>query len=102
MELCKSHKECFEKICSLCEDYEPLSSHAVLGEGPAYLENEKGITIRELKEYINGLPEKDDNGNDFEVWIETGKCLSSPVVEIIPLNAKDNGHDIELISRAFA
>jgi len=33
MEICKSHKECFEKVCSLCEDYEPLSSHAVLCEG---------------------------------------------------------------------
>ena len=33
MEICKSHKECFTKICSLCEDYEPLSSHAVLSDG---------------------------------------------------------------------
>ena len=32
MEICKSHKECFEKVCSLCEDYEPLSSHAVLAD----------------------------------------------------------------------
>ena len=32
MKLCKTHKECFEKICILCEDYAPLSSHAVLAE----------------------------------------------------------------------
>ena len=27
MGICKKHKECFEKICSLCGDYEPLASH---------------------------------------------------------------------------
>ena len=32
MEICKSHKECFEKVCGLCDDYEPLSSDAVLCE----------------------------------------------------------------------
>jgi len=32
MEICKSHMECFTKICSLCKDYEPLSSYAVLGD----------------------------------------------------------------------
>lgn len=32
MDICKSHKKCFMKICSLCEDYEPLSSDAVLAE----------------------------------------------------------------------
>lgn len=32
MEICKSHKECFEKVCSLCEDYESISSYAMLDE----------------------------------------------------------------------
>lgn len=39
MEICKSHKECFEKICSLCEDYKPLSSDAVLAEVRAIIDN---------------------------------------------------------------
>ncbi len=45
-----------------------------------------GLTVAELKLIINDWPETDNNGNPCEVWIETGKDLSSPVVEVSPLN----------------
>jgi hypothetical protein len=34
------------------------------------LENKEGITIKELKELVKDLPEKDGNGDDYEVWVE--------------------------------
>jgi hypothetical protein len=66
MEICKSHKECFEKVCSLCEDYEPLSSHAVLYDVDKLL--------REYTQYLY------DHGYlDDDWWAEQ----PSPILEFI-------------------
>lgn len=46
-------------------------------------------TIRELKEFVRDLPETDEYGEDFEVWIMTAPTLSSPCVKIWPLNKGD-------------
>jgi hypothetical protein len=51
--------------------------------------NSNGITIKELKELVKDLPETDEYGEDFEVWIETGENLSSPCKEIWRLNKGD-------------
>jgi hypothetical protein len=53
---------------------------------------ENGLTVRELKELINDWPETDKYGEDCEVWIETGKNLSSQVTLVSPLNMRnENG-----------
>lgn len=55
------------------------------------------MTIKELKDILQDWPEIDENGKPFEVWIETGWCLSSLVVDVDPLNR----NDIILASNAF-
>jgi len=50
-----------------------------------------GLTVRELKKLIKDWPEHNLHGEDCKVWIETGRNLSSPVIEVSPLNRrKDN------------
>ena len=59
------------------------------------------LTVKELKEIIKDWPEIDHMGEPTQVFIETGKNLSSPVSEIWPLNKSEESADIEFISRAF-
>jgi len=40
----------------------------------------QGMTVRELKELIRDWPEEDEFGNETDVFIETGKNLSGPVL----------------------
>mgnify|MGYP007082280266 CR=1 FL=1 len=63
--------------------------------------NKNGITIKELKELIKDMSEVDKYGEDYEVWIETGKGLSSPVTYAGKLNSRDEGSDLILESNAF-
>lgn len=49
-----------------------------------------GMTVRELKEMIKDWPETNNLGEDCEVWIETGKNLSSPVTTAGPLNLRED------------
>lgn len=51
--------------------------------------NTNGITIRQLKEWLADAKEVDENGDDYEVWLETEDGRSSPVTEIWPLNIGD-------------
>jgi hypothetical protein len=60
-----------------------------------------GLTVKELKEIIADWAETDENGNPTEVWIETGWCLSSIVIEACPLNVRGKTADIILSSGAF-
>jgi len=55
---------------------------------------ENGLTIAELKEYVKDLPEYDDNGEPFEVWLGNDKGTSNVCAEIFPLNKKKSGSDI--------
>ena len=50
--------------------------------------NTNGITIRQLKEYIKDLPEVDDFGDEYEVWIANGN-YSNVAKEIRILNKGD-------------
>jgi hypothetical protein len=52
------------------------------------------LTIKELKEFIKDLPDKNKEGEPFEVWFQTGQGLSSPVTEICKLNNREDGCDI--------
>ena len=47
------------------------------------------LTIRQLKEVIKDWPEVNEyTGQECEVWITTGEGLSSPCVELEPLNRR--------------
>ena len=67
---------------------------------------ENGMTVRELKAMIKDWPEINQYGEDCEVWIETGRNLSSPATTAGPLNLRENGGgnvsaDFILESNAF-
>ena len=53
--------------------------------------NNNCITIKELKTLINSLPETDEYGDDYEIWIENtdAEDLSNPVKTIMKLNQGD-------------
>ena len=51
--------------------------------------NTNGITIKELKEYVKDLPEQDQFGEDFEVWISDIDSTSNVCKEIHKLNNGD-------------
>jgi len=53
------------------------------------VENYTGITIKELKKFLETLPEEDSNGDDTEVWIQSGRNLSSPASRLSRLNEGD-------------
>ena len=50
---------------------------------------ENGMTITDLKKVIDGMPEKDDNGEDYEVWMSVGRQISSQVSQAVDLNKGD-------------
>ena len=58
------------------------------------LENSNGITVRQLKEFIKDWPEEDQYGEPTEVWISSGKNLSSVAVTLCALNLR-KGSDYE-------
>ena len=55
------------------------------------LVNKNGITIRELKLLIKDLPEYNEYGEDYEVWIENtdDEGLSNSAKSIMRLNEGD-------------
>jgi hypothetical protein len=51
------------------------------------------LTVKELKDIIKDWPEKNEEGDDFLVWIGHD-CISNICTEVWPLNVKDNKADI--------
>ena len=47
-----------------------------------------GMTVKDLKVFIKDWPEEDWHGDPTEVWIETGKNLSSPIIFATKLNSR--------------
>lgn len=47
------------------------------------------MTVRQLKNMIAEWPEEDESGEQAEVWIETGRQLSSICIATERLNAVD-------------
>ena len=58
---------------------------------PKKLEVDDCITVKQLKEWVKDLPEKNVLGEDREVWIGTKGGVSNPCKAIWPLNARDRG-----------
>lgn len=55
------------------------------------------LTIRELKEILSHLPDTDECGEDYEVWIGDKNSFTSNVVKTVwSLDLKDDGCDIIL------
>jgi len=55
------------------------------------------LTICQLKEILSVLPDANEYGDKYEVWIgDKNTFLSNPVTSIWPLNKTDNGCDIIL------
>jgi hypothetical protein len=48
------------------------------------------ITVAQLKEWLENVPDKHDNGEDAEVWIDMGDGTSYECVAIWPLNVYKN------------
>ena len=66
----------------------------------------RGMTVKELKEIVKDWPEVTNFAEPTEVWIETGRGLSSPVVVAMALNYRvtEDGTktaDLVLESNAF-
>lgn len=58
------------------------------------LRNSNGITIKQLKQLIKDLPEKDQYGEDYTVWMSSDEGYSNAVKAIWPLNKREDGQDI--------
>lgn len=55
------------------------------------------LTIRKLKEILSGLPDTNEYGDDYEVWIGSQNDFSSSsVTSVWSLNKTDSGCDIIL------
>jgi hypothetical protein len=82
----EARKKLWYSICRLNE--KPLF------KAPSPIDNANGITIKELKDFIKGLPEGRDD-EPFEVWVgEDG--ISNVVKTISTLNLREDGCDIIL------
>ena len=55
-----------------------------------------GLTVRELRELLNNIPDTNPDGEAFEVWVETGIGLSSQVKSVWSLNNGPDGCDVFL------
>ena len=55
------------------------------------------MTIKELKDLIELLPNTDPEGEPYEVWIGDGR-VSNSVREAFPLNQREGGSDLLLVS----
>ena len=60
-----------------------------------------GLTVTELKTIVADWPEVDHLGEPTEVWIETGKSLTSWAVEVGTLNYREGSADLLIRSLAF-
>jgi hypothetical protein len=56
--------------------------------------NTFGITIAELKAVVKDLPETDEYGDPYEVWIGNEQGTSNVAKSIWPLNKGERGQDI--------
>jgi len=54
------------------------------------------VTIRRLKEILSELPSEDQDGEPYEVWVETGEGLSAECLQACALNKDGKGCDIIL------
>lgn len=66
------------------------------------IKNKNGITVAELKKFVMSLPEGDEDGEEYEIWLQSGDGVSSQCTSISVLNKGDifmsyhNNFDTEL------
>jgi len=58
---------------------------------PKILKVDDCITVKQLKEWVEGLAEVNGMGADTEVWLDNGDGTSSECRELCPLNVRDKG-----------
>lgn len=56
---------------------------------PAPVINDNGITVRQLKSFLEDYPDRDEYGEEYGVWIDKGSGLSSPARSLHRLNKHD-------------
>ena len=61
-----------------------------------YYYTSNGLTIKQLKEILNHLPEQNEYGEDYEIWMGTGNGLSNVVKSVCALNKRNDGCDVLL------
>jgi len=54
------------------------------------------LTIRQLKEILSVLPDTNEYGEDYEVWMSVGNNLSNVVKSVWSLNLRNDSCDIIL------
>jgi chaperonin cofactor prefoldin len=54
------------------------------------------LTIKQLKEILSVLPDTNEYGEDYEVWMSVGNNLSNVVKSVWSLNLRNDGCDIIL------
>jgi hypothetical protein len=59
-----------------------------------FLDNQEGITVRELRKIIGRIEETDEDGNDARVFIVSGNLHTSP----LKIAAQDEDGDLVLVS----
>jgi hypothetical protein len=62
--------------------------------GPYSCSDGSALTIREFKELLARLPESNAEGGSFQIWMETGDGLSSPVRSVWALDRGPDGCDV--------
>lgn len=60
--------------------------------------NFNGVTVRELKDILSQLPDTDENGEPYTIWIGNGNGMSNQVALVLALDKKQNGCDVLLES----
>lgn len=53
-----------------------------------------GITVADLRGRLDQIPDIDENGEPYTVWVGNGNGTSSEAKELWPLNKTANGCDI--------
>lgn len=76
----------------------PMPLQVMSFEHPNGVYAADGITIATLKKVLAGYPDTNNAGEDNEVWLGTGRAVSSPCVKLSGLNVRvaDNGADLIL------
>ena len=72
------------------EDIRELKPTPCPSESLVMRDFENGMTVRELKAMIKGWPEINQDGEECEVWVQTGRGISSPVTIAGPLNLRED------------
>lgn len=66
------------------------------------LTSQNGLTIRQLRQWLDGIPDYGEDAAERTVWIKTGHATSSPAIRVGPLNKTDSSCDILFTTSDYA